>query len=127
MLLNRNTFPFLYTVVVSRNDIRGKNQPRYILRTCYVQSLTEAGKDAAIFEDGKAAIYINASYSNEKDDSILAALIHDFKCKNPEDMRINTLKQHSIIVKNTEKGWDRMNQEMHRDNSKGGPPHVWIR
>ena len=127
MLLNRNTFPFLYTVVVSRNDIHGKNQPRYILRTWYVQSLTEAGKDAAIFEDGKAAIYINASYSNEKDDSILAALIHDFKCKNPEDMRINTLKQHSIIVKNKEKGLDRMNQEMHRDNSKGGPPHVWIR
>ena len=54
MLLNRNTFPFLYTVVVSRNDIRGKNQPRYILRTWYdsiqklndLPSLMEAEKSA---------------------------------------------------------------------------------
>ena len=100
--------PDAYTVVVARQDIRGKDKPRYFIRTCYVKSLDEAGDDVEIVDDGRYTIYINAAYQNEKDTSLLANLIHDFNCRDPQNMTNETIRQHSSILKNTKEGQDFM-------------------
>lgn len=97
-----------YVIVVSPIDMRNQNKPRYFTRTCYTKSLTEIGDDAAIVDNGQAAVYINASYKNKNDNSKLADLIHDFTCRNPDEIRTNIVKEHSKSLKTKGKEYDNM-------------------
>lgn len=97
-----------YLVIVSPVDMRKLNKPRYFVKSCYVESPTEVGKNPAIFEDGQTAVYINASYENEKDKTKLANLIHDFVCPNPDEIKTDIIKEHSKVLK----GQGKESQEM---------------
>jgi len=95
-------------VIVSKEDKRKRNQPRYFMRMCYVESLTEVGNSPEIVDNGQAVTFINASYHNEKDNSTLADIIHDFKCADPQKMKNKIIREHSKIIKNTQEGRDFM-------------------
>ena len=99
MLLNKgnnyNDLKESNIVVVTKEDKRKQNKPRYVMRMCYVKSLTEIGDNPEIVDNGQAVTFINASYKNTKDNSLLADLIHDFKCDNPDKIKIKTIQEHS--------------------------------
>ena len=97
-----------YVIVVSPVDMRKLNQSRYFVRSCYVESPTTIGENPAIVDNGQIAVYINASYKNEKDCSKLADLIHDFTCENPEEIKTEVIKKHSKDLKSKGKERDRM-------------------
>ena len=97
-----------YVIVVSPVDMRKQNKPRYCIRSCYVESPTKIGKNPAIVDNGQVAVYINASYNNERDFSKLADLIHDFTCENPNDIKTEIIREHSNNLKSKGKEHDRM-------------------
>lgn len=97
-----------YVIVVSPIDMRKQNKPRYFVRNCYVESPTEIGNDPAIVDNGQVAVYINASYKNERDYSKLADLIHDFTCEDADEIKTEIIKKHSKGLKSKGKEYDRM-------------------
>lgn len=85
-----------------RLDIFGDDKPIYhVGRT--IQETDKA------FCDGSHIIYVNGSYS---DKSPLGLLMHDFMCKNPDEMYYKELAERVRYFKEDEKGRDSMCRSM---------------
>ena len=85
-----------------RLDIFGDDKPIYhVGRT--IQETDKA------FCDGSHIIYVNGSYS---DKSPLGLLMHDFMCKNPDEMYYKELAERVRYFKEDEKGRDSMCESM---------------
>lgn len=88
-----------YIIFITENDVlRGNNLIYHIER-----SITETGKK---FNDGAHIIYVNASYNNI--DSELGKLVHDFMCKQSNEMLCKPLAEVTYKYKNTPEGVEHM-------------------
>lgn len=96
--------PDTCVIFITRNDVLKKNLPIYNIQ----RTILESGE---IFADGSQIIYIN---NKIKDDTPLGRLMHDFSCKNPEDMYYDVLAQRATYFKNTQEGREEMSEVMER-------------
>lgn len=60
------------------------------------------------FGDDEHIIFVNGAYNNPDDNSDLAKLIHDFGCRNYEDMYFDLMAESTHFYKKTEKGVSHM-------------------
>lgn len=86
--------PETYVIFITENDIIGKNLPIYHVD----RVISETGK---YFNDGSHIIYVNASH---KSDTPLGTLMHDFSCKNPDEMKYPILAERVKYFKKDEEG-----------------------
>ncbi|SDA30372.1 hypothetical protein SAMN02910447_03182 [Ruminococcus sp. YE71] len=71
---------------------------------------------SADFGDGSRIIYVNASIDDE--DTPLSRLMHDFKCKNADDMYYPQLASRMNLIKNTKGGRESMCEIMYKISRK---------
>lgn len=83
-----------YVIFITEHDVLKKNLPIYHVD----RIIRETGED---FGDEAHIIYVN---SQIKDESQLGRLMHDFSCKNPNDMNYSVLAQRVRYFKEDTKG-----------------------
>ncbi|MCC8130196.1 MAG: PD-(D/E)XK nuclease family transposase [Oscillospiraceae bacterium] len=89
-----------YTIFITENDVLGGGCPLYHID----RKITEL--DDQLFGDGSHIIYVNGAYTNE--DSPIGKLVHDFRCKSPDEMYYEILSDRDRYFKETEGGRDDM-------------------
>ena len=88
--------PTLYVIFITENDIFGRGLPIYKIERKFEDNNEPFG-------DGSHIIYINTSY-NKEEETPLGKMIHDFKCRDWQKMKIETLKNRVKFFKTTEGG-----------------------
>ncbi len=87
-----------YVIFITKEDILKENLPIYHID----RFITETGK---AFVDGSHIIYVN---SKIQDATPLGRLMHDFYCKNPDDMYYPELATKARYFKQNEEGREAM-------------------
>lgn len=98
-----------YVIFITERDIIGEDLPIYHIERIICET-------AADFGDGSHIIYVNGAIDNK--DTPLSKLMHDFKCKNADDMYYTQLANRVNTIKNTEGGRDSMCKIMDDLNNK---------
>ena len=102
--------PDSYVIFITRGDVLGYGLPvNRIERTI--------GEIGAEFGDGSHIIYVNAAMKDEKTE--LGRLMHDFHCKNADEMYSEVLARRVRELKETEEGVYSMCQEMDEIYNEG--------
>lgn len=102
--------PDSYVIFITREDTLGYGLPvSRIERTI--------GGTGAEFEDGSHIIYVNAAMKDEKTE--LGRLMHDFHCKDADEMYSEVLARRVRELKETEEGVYSMCQEMDEIYNEG--------
>ena len=83
-----------YVIFITEHDYFGKNLPKYTVE----RIVMETGE---MVNDGSHIIYVN---SNHVDDTPLGMLMHDFYCKEPNQMRDKIAEKSVKYYKEDEKG-----------------------
>ena len=83
-----------YVIFITESDVLGGNEPIYHID----RIIRETGK---YFGDESHIIYVNGK---NRDETPLGLLMHDFTCKNPEDMKYSKLAERTKFLKESEKG-----------------------
>lgn len=105
--------PESYVIFITRNDVLGKKLPIYHIE----RKIVETG-DA--FADRSHILYVTASI---QEDTALGRLMHDFHCKNADEMYSEVLADRVRALKETPKGVDTMCRELEQlylDGEKRG-------
>lgn len=89
--------PITYVIFITENDVRGEN------KLIYNFEWTEKASGIPL-DDGAHIIFVNGAYNNAEDNSDLAKLVHDFRCKNAEDMYTKQLAEKTRYYKETPEG-----------------------
>lgn len=89
--------PISYVIFITENDVRGENKLVYNFEWTDTDTGTPLG-------DGAHIIFVNGAYNNANDTSDLAMLVHDFRCKRAEDMKIKELADKTRYFKETPEG-----------------------
>lgn len=102
--------PESYVIFITENDVMNKNLPVYHAD----RIVAETGKP---FGDGAHIVYVNGAY---RGDNPIGKLMHDFSCKNPDDMYYKLLAEQVRYYKKDAKGVETMCQIMEEliDNEK---------
>ncbi len=94
--------PGAFVIFITRDDVLGDNYPIYhVYRT-----VKESGKR---FNDDACIIYVN---SQVQDDTELGRLMHDFNCKNADEMYNDVFATRTRLLKETSEGVDIMSREL---------------
>ena len=96
--------PENYVIFVTKNDVLQGNLPIYHIH----RSIDENGRQ---FNDGSHIIYVN---NKIQDDTPLGRLMHDFSCKNPDDMYYKNLATKVRFFKEEEEGTKIMGDVMEK-------------
>ena len=94
--------PDSYVIFITQDDVLKQNLPIYHIQ----RTILEAGK---AFNDGSHIIYVN---NKVQDNTPLGQLMHDFNCKNPDDMHYSILAERATYFKKNEKGREEMSEVM---------------
>lgn len=89
-----NNLPETYVIFITERDIIGQGEPIYHID----RVIRETGKS---FDDGSHIIYVNGTY---RDETPIGRLMHDFACKNPDEMYFKVLADKTRYFKEDEKG-----------------------
>ncbi len=89
--------PVSYVIFITENDVRGENKLIYNFEWADTANGTP-------LNDGAHIIFVNGAYNNAEDTSDLAKLVHDFRCKRAEDMKIKELADKTRYFKETPEG-----------------------
>ena len=104
-----DSLPDSYVIFITEEDVlRGGLQKYQVER-----KVKETGKR---FNDHSHIIYVNTAI---QDDTELGRLIHDFHCRNADEMYSETLAEQIRNIKETEKGVTDMCQEMEKIYEEG--------
>jgi predicted transposase/invertase (TIGR01784 family) len=95
------TLPIIYVIFITENDVRGENKLIYNFEWTDTESGTPLG-------DGAHIIFVNGAYNNAEDTSDLAKLVHDFRCKNADEMYIKQFADKTRFFKETPEGVSQM-------------------
>ena len=90
--------PDNYVIFITKHDVLKGNLPIYHIH----RTIDENGK---AFGDGSHIIYVNGEI---QDETPLGRLMHDFCCKNPDDMHYKELAEKSKYLKEEQGGVERM-------------------
>lgn len=94
--------PESWVIFITENDVLEGNLPIYHIE----RTIVENGKR---FNDAAHIIYVNGTIEGE---TPLGKLVHDFKCKNPEDMNYKELRNRANYYKKDKEGVERMSKIM---------------
>ena len=96
--------PENYVIFITREDVLKGLLPIYHIH----RTIDENGHS---FADGSHIIYVNAKIHN---DTPLGMLMHDFCCKNPDDMHYKKLAEKIRYFKEDKEGLDKMGDVMEK-------------
>ena len=96
--------PDNYVIFITRHDVLHGNLPIYHIH----RTIDENGKT---FADGSHIIYVN---SEIQDETPLGRLMHDFCCKNPDDMHYPELADKTRYLKEAQGGERKMGDVMEK-------------
>ena len=96
--------PDNYVIFITKNDVLHGNLPIYHIH----RTIDENGKT---FADGSHIIYVN---SEIQDETPLGRLMHDFHCKNPDDMHYQELAEKTRYLKEAQGGEQKMGDVMEK-------------
>ena len=94
--------PQAYVIFITKKDILGYDMPIYHIQRTVKELQTD-------FNDESYIIYVN---SKKHEDTELVKLMHDFHCKNADDMNSEILAKKVRELKETPKGVDSMCREL---------------
>ena len=94
--------PESYVIFITENDVHGKGYPIYHID----RRIEETGE---LFGDKAHILYVNGKIKN---DSELGKLMHDFYCKNPDDMYYKELRERTRYFKEDREGVKMMSRIM---------------
>ena len=97
--------PESWVIFITKHDIFGHGRTMYTINR-YIEGINEP------FGDGQHIIYVNCSAEN--DGSEVWKLIHDMKCRNPDEMLIPELAERTRYFKETGEGGYTMDRELAR-------------
>ena len=83
-----------YVIFITENDVMGDRQEVYV----YERVEKKSGKPLG---DGTQIIYVNGATRSETE---IGKLVHDFTCRNAEEMYFDVLKRQVEQFKNSEEG-----------------------
>ena len=86
--------PDTYVIFITEQDVFGESKPIY-----HIHRMIEETGDS--FGDGSHIIYVNGACC---DDTPLGRLMHDFSCKNPDDMNYKVLADRTRYYKENKEG-----------------------
>lgn len=86
--------PETYVIFITEKDVIGGNEQIYLVD----RIIKETGK---AFDDEAHILYVNGTF---QDETPLGQLMHDFSCKNPDDMYYKILADKTRYFKEDEKG-----------------------
>ena len=101
--------PETYVIFITRDDVLGYDLPIYHIE----RKIEEIGAE---FKDESYIIYVNTGC---QDDTELGRLMHDFHCKDAEDMHSEILAKRVYELKETQEGVDFMCREMDEIYNEG--------
>ena len=101
--------PETHVIFITRDDVLGYGLPIYHIG----RKIDEIGTD---FKDDSYIIYVNSS---QQDNTELGRLMHDFHCKNAEDIHSEVLAKRVYELKETQEGVDFMCREMDEIYNEG--------
>lgn len=90
--------PETYVIFITANDVFNGSLPLYHIE----RTIKELSKD---FADGSHIIYVNGKY---RGDNPIGSLMHDFSCKNADDMKNAVLAEKVKLLKEDEQGVSQM-------------------
>ena len=96
--------PPRYTIFITEEDVFGAGIPLYHAENTIMEL------DNRPLGDGGYVIYVNGAYRNTE--TPIGKLMHDFACKNPDDILNPILKNRVRILKETEGGREEVCQIM---------------
>ena len=99
---NFDDLPETYIIFITENDVLKLNEPIYFIERSII------GKNK-LFNDGTHIVYVNNSI---RDDTPLGKLMHDFICKEPDEMNYEILAERSKGFKYMEEGEPKMSKVM---------------
>ena len=91
--------PETYAIFITEGDALGLGAP-----LCSIDRVVSP--IGVAFGDGSHIVYADATYNYG--DTALGAVMHDFRCANPADMRCPALAERSRYLKEVEKGVEEM-------------------
>lgn len=106
---NFDELPETHVIFITRDDVLGYGLPIYHIG----RKIDEIGTD---FKDDSYIIYVNSS---QQDNTELGRLMHDFHCKNAEDIHSEVLAKRVYELKETQEGVDFMCREMDEIYNEG--------
>jgi predicted transposase/invertase (TIGR01784 family) len=86
--------PEVYVIFITENDVLHGNLPIYNIE----RTITQTGE---LFDDGLHIVYVNGKI---QDETALGKLMHDFSCKNADDMHYKILSERVRYFKEDEEG-----------------------
>lgn len=86
--------PDTYTIFITEKDFYGTGEPIYPIER--INLIT--GRP---FEDGEHILYVNGGYRGDSD---IGRLMHDFNCKNADDMNFELMAERTRYLKENPKG-----------------------
>lgn len=89
-----DALPETFIIFITEHDVLGNNLPVYPVERVHMTT-------GELFGDGEHILYVNGAY---RDDSEIGQLMHDFSCSNPDEMRIDLLRDVTRYFKETEEG-----------------------
>jgi hypothetical protein len=86
--------PDSHVIFITQNDVMGAGLPLYHVKRVI-------GEIQSSFDDGSHILYVNGSYQGNDP---IGKLVHDFRCKKPDDMYYDELSEGVRQFKETEGG-----------------------
>ena len=112
--------PESYVIFITENDVMKGNLPVYHAD----RIVAETGKPLG---DGAHIVYVNGAY---RDDSPIGRLMHDFSCKNPDEMYYEQLAENARFYKENSNGVSMMckfDSKRSRENHRTGKEYSFIK
>ncbi len=86
--------PTTFVIFITETDVFGEGLPIYKIQRYFEHNHKP-------FNDRSHIIYVNGAYEGNDD---IGKLVHDFKCKNPDEFYFEDLAEKVKFLKNTEEG-----------------------
>ena len=99
---NGENLPESYIIFITETDVFRYGFPLYHIERTIVEN-------GVRFNDGSHIIYVNGE---NRDDTAVGQLMHDFSCTNPDDMKYKVLAERARYLKQDQKGVSNMCRAM---------------
>ncbi|MBP5158017.1 MAG: PD-(D/E)XK nuclease family transposase [Treponema sp.] len=99
-----SALPETYIIFITENDYVGQGKPFYKVKKCF-EDTADMGNGDLPFDDGCHIMYVNGEY---RGDDAIGHLMHDFGCRNADDMHYDELAERVRFHKQQSKGVETM-------------------
>ena len=94
--------PETYVIFITESDVMKKGDSVYFIERCIMNT-------GELFGDESHIVYVNGAC---RDDSPIGRLMHDFSCRNADEMHYKVLRDRVKFFKESKEGRDMMSKAM---------------